>query len=56
MRKDLERIEIPGEHEARERSWAVVRSAFAEREPHPADGRGSRSPRSRWRSSSSQAS
>ena len=35
MRKDLERIEIPGEHEARERSWAVVRSAFAEREPTP---------------------
>ena len=33
MRKELERIEIPGEHEARERSWAVVRSAFAEREP-----------------------
>ena len=24
VRKDLERIEIPGEHEARERSWAVV--------------------------------
>ena len=35
MRKDLERIEIPGEHEARERSWEVVRSAFAEREPTP---------------------
>ena len=35
MRKDLERIEIPDEHEARERSWAVVRSAFAEREPTP---------------------
>ena len=25
MRKELERIEIPDEHEARERSWAVVR-------------------------------
>ena len=35
MRKELERIEIPGEHEARERAWAVVRSAYAEREPHP---------------------
>jgi hypothetical protein len=34
VRRELERIEIPGEHEARERSWAVVRSAFAEREPH----------------------
>lgn len=35
MRKELERIEIPGEHEARERSLAVVRAAFAEREPQP---------------------
>ena len=35
MRKRLEQIEIPGEHEARERSWAVVRAAFAEREPAP---------------------
>ena len=35
MRRELERIEIPGEHEARERSWAVVRAAFAEREPQP---------------------
>jgi hypothetical protein len=35
VRKDLERIEIPGEHEARERSWALVRAAFAEREPQP---------------------
>ena len=33
MRRKLERIEIPGEHEARERSLAVVRKAFAEREP-----------------------
>lgn len=33
MKRDLERIEIPGEHDARERSWAVVRTAFAEREP-----------------------
>jgi len=35
VRKRLEQIEIPGEHEARERSWAVVRAAFAEREPAP---------------------
>ena len=35
MRKELERIEVPHEHEARERSWAVVRAAAAEREPQP---------------------
>ena len=35
MRRELERIEIPGEHEARERSWAVVQAAFAERDPQP---------------------
>jgi hypothetical protein len=35
VKKDLERIEIPAEHEARERSWDVVRAAFAEREPTP---------------------
>ena len=35
MRKDLERIEIPGEHEARERSWSVVRAAYGERDPQP---------------------
>lgn len=35
MKRDLERIEIPGEHEARERSWAVVAAAFAEGEPQP---------------------
>ena len=33
MRRELEQIEIPNEHEARERSLAVVRAAFAEREP-----------------------
>lgn len=31
----LDRVEIPGEHEARERSWAVVSAAFAERDPAP---------------------
>ena len=35
MKRDLERIEIPGEHEARDRSWEVVRAAFGEREPAP---------------------
>lgn len=33
MKAELERIEIPGEHGARERAWAVVETAFAEREP-----------------------
>ena len=31
----LDRVEIPDEHEARERSWAIVSAAFAEREPEP---------------------
>jgi hypothetical protein len=31
----LDRVDIPGEHEARERTWEVVRAAFAEREPAP---------------------
>jgi hypothetical protein len=35
VRHDLERIEIPDEHGARERAWSVVRSAYAEREPVP---------------------
>ena len=35
VKRELERIEIPDEHEARERSWAVVSAAFAEREPQP---------------------
>jgi hypothetical protein len=35
VRRDLERIDIPEEHEARERGWAVVAAAFAEREPQP---------------------
>jgi WD40 repeat protein len=33
VKRDLERIEIPGEHDARERTWATVRAAFAAREP-----------------------
>ncbi len=35
MRRELDWIEIPGEHEARERAWRVVSAAFAEREPAP---------------------
>ena len=35
MKRGLERIDIPGEHEARERAWAVIGGAFAEREPRP---------------------
>jgi hypothetical protein len=33
VKDELERIEIPGEHAARERAWAVVRTAFVERQP-----------------------
>lgn len=35
MRRELERLEIPGEHEARMRTWRVVRNAYEEREPVP---------------------
>jgi hypothetical protein len=35
VKRDLERIDIPGEHEARGRSWDVVSTAFAERVPTP---------------------
>jgi hypothetical protein len=31
----LDRVDIPGEHEARERTWEILRAAFAEREPVP---------------------
>jgi hypothetical protein len=33
VRDELERIEIPGEHAARERAWRVVSAAFSERKP-----------------------
>jgi hypothetical protein len=33
VRRELDRIEIPGEHEARLRTWAVLSEAFAERQP-----------------------
>ena len=35
MRRELEQIDVPGEHDARERTWSVVQSAFDEREPTP---------------------
>jgi len=35
VKHDLEQVEIPGEHPARERAWAVVEAAFAERRPAP---------------------
>lgn len=35
MTRELERVEIPDEHGARERAWAVAQQAFAEREPAP---------------------
>jgi hypothetical protein len=38
VRRELERIEIPGEHEARESALTLVRAAFAEREPAPQRG------------------
>jgi hypothetical protein len=33
VKRELESIEIPGEHEARERSWTTLETAFREREP-----------------------
>jgi hypothetical protein len=33
VRRELERIEIPGEHDARARTWETVRAAYEEREP-----------------------
>jgi len=35
MRRELERIEIPAEHEARERAFSVMSAAHAAREPTP---------------------
>jgi outer membrane protein assembly factor BamB len=33
VKRELERIDIPDEHGARERTWAVLEAAFAERKP-----------------------
>jgi hypothetical protein len=35
LRRALERIEVPEEHEARERAWELVRAAWAQREREP---------------------
>jgi hypothetical protein len=35
VRRRLLDVDIPGEHEASERAWSVVRAAFAEYEPRP---------------------
>jgi outer membrane protein assembly factor BamB len=35
VRDELERVEIPGEEDARERAWSVVREAFVGRDPVP---------------------
>jgi hypothetical protein len=35
MRKQLHQLEIPGEHDARLRSWATVAAAYAARQPSP---------------------
>jgi len=35
VKRELERIEIPGEHDARVRAWEVVSAAYAERDPAP---------------------
>jgi hypothetical protein len=35
VRRALERVEVPGEHEARERAWELVRAAWVEREREP---------------------
>ena len=35
LRRRFGRVEVPDEHEARERAWAVVAAAYAEREPVP---------------------
>lgn len=35
MKRQLEQIEIPAEHVARERAWSLVQNAFAERAPSP---------------------
>ena len=35
MKRELERLDVPGEHDARERAWPVVAAAFTERSPAP---------------------
>ena len=33
MKRELERVDVPGEHDARERAWSVVTAAFGQRTP-----------------------
>jgi hypothetical protein len=33
VKRELQHIEIPGEYDARRRTWAIVREAYSEREP-----------------------
>lgn len=35
MKRKLERVEIPGEHDSFERAWAVLEAGFAARQPAP---------------------
>ena len=44
MKRELEHIEIPNEHEARERTWHLVSSAFGERDAAPLRRRDDSSP------------
>jgi len=37
VKRDLERVDIPGEREARERTWSILQAAFAERERVPGE-------------------
>ena len=39
MRRELERVEIPGEEGAEGRAWEIVSRAFAEHRPVPAPRR-----------------
>lgn len=35
MKRELERVDVAGEHDARDRAWSVVTAAFTERKPIP---------------------
>jgi hypothetical protein len=35
VKRELERVDVPGEHDARKRTWPVVAAAFTERSPVP---------------------
>ena len=42
LERQLEEVRVPGEAEAEDRSWDVIRAAYAEREPLPAPAKGRR--------------